>query len=253
MPNSKRRISVHFSIDKIAPNLITIAGLCFGISALRYALDAKFEIAAALIVFATMMDGLDGRIARYFNSESEFGAQIDSLADIVSFGVAPSVVVYLWSLHEIPYKGVGWAIVLFYIICSAIRLARFNVQSAQKGDSMRANYFTGMPIPAAAWISLLPLISTFELLPGEKFSYWLVSAHLILVGLLMVSRIPTFSAKRVDIEKEKIPLLSILAMLIVAGVVLEPWKVIPFICSVYLGSIPIAVLRHKRKYGSVFN
>jgi CDP-diacylglycerol--serine O-phosphatidyltransferase len=244
MPGNKR---------KIAPNLITIAGLCFGISALRYALDAKFEIAAALIVLATMMDGLDGRVARYFNSESEFGAQIDSLADIVSFGVAPAVVVYLWSLHEIPYKGVGWAIVLFYIICSAIRLARFNVQATKKSDSAKANYFTGMPIPAAAWMSLLPLISTFELFPEEKFSYWLVSAHLIIVGLLMVSRIPTFSAKKVDIEKEKIPLLSIIAMVFVAGVVLEPWKVIPFICLLYLGSIPIAVWRHKKKYGSIFN
>lgn len=237
------------SLDKMIPNLITIAGLCLGISAVRYALDGKFQIAAALIILAAMMDGIDGRVARYLNSVTEFGAQMDSLADIVSFGVAPSVVIYLWSLHEIPYKGVGWAIVLFYIICSAIRLARFNVQAMNGGtEKIADNYFTGMPIPAAACVSLLPLISTFELLLNFKYSYWYVSLHLVVVGCLMVSRVPTFSAKRVAIDKDKLPLISLLAMLIMGGVVLEPWKIVPFVGMVYLASIPLSVMRFQRKY-----
>ncbi len=237
-------------LDKMIPNLITIAGLCFGISAVRYALDEKFQIAAALIILAAMMDGLDGRVARYLNSVTEFGAQIDSLADIVSFGVAPSVVIYLWSLHGIPYKGVGWAIVLFYIICSAIRLARFNVQALQGGvDKPVDNYFTGVPIPAAACLSLLPLISTFELLPAFQYSYWFISVYILLIGCLMVSRIPTFSAKRVAINKDKLPFISIAMMLLMASIVLEPWRVIPFVGLVYLSSIPVSIIRYQRKYG----
>ena len=231
---------------KLFPNFITIIGLCLGISAVRYALDQKMQMAAGLIIIAAFMDGIDGRLARLLNSTSSFGAHLDSLADIVSFGVAPAVVVYLWSLHEIPYKGVGWAAVLFYITCSALRLARFNVQSENKKSPSAQNYFTGVPMPSAAILSMLPMMFTFELI-NFHFSPWIILCNLLIISFLMVSTIPTFSFKKVDIEREYVMLLFVGMALLISSIILEPWLILPFVGAAYLISIPVSVYSYYRK------
>lgn len=217
-------------ISKLAPSFITLFGLCLGITSIRYALDAKWQVAAMLIIVAGLLDGIDGRLARLLNATSGFGAQLDSLADIVSFGVAPAVVMYFWSLQEIPYKGVGWAVVLIYVSCSAIRLARFNTsQSDEKKSSV---YFVGVPMPLAAGFSLLPMILTFELLQGMRFSYWLVAAYMVAIGMLMISRLPVHSLKNVSIRREWVPMLMLTITIVTAGLIMEPWLVLPFIALI---------------------
>lgn len=231
---------------KLFPSFITIIGLCLGISSVRYALDQKMQIAVGLIIIAAFMDGIDGRLARFLNSTSSFGAHLDSLADIVSFGVAPAVVIYLWSLYEITYRGVGWAAVLFYITCSALRLARFNVQSENKKSSLAGNYFTGVPMPCAAMLSMLPMMFTFEIIDFH-FSPWIILCNLLVTSFLMVSTIPTFSFKKVDIEKKYVMLLFVAMAILISGIILEPWLVLPFIVAAYLISIPIGIYIYHRK------
>lgn len=243
---SKAISEVH--IYKLIPSFVTILALCLGISAVRYAMDSKWTIAAGLIVFAGFMDGLDGRIARMLNSTSSFGAQLDSLADLVSFGVAPAIVMYFWKLHEIPYKGVGWGIVLFFIICSAIRLARFNsmLEEPSEKEKMK-NFFVGVPMPSAAALLILPLTLTFDLLSYD-FSYWHIAFYQILVGILMVSRIPTFSLKGVVIKKRYISIVMLLFAILICGIVIEPWVFLPIIGLIYVATIPISTIAYMRKY-----
>ncbi|MFI4984261.1 MAG: CDP-diacylglycerol--serine O-phosphatidyltransferase [Rickettsiales bacterium] len=233
-----RLVSKDIPLYKIAPNLVTIMSLCIGVSAIRYALDAKWEIAAALIIFSVFLDGLDGRLARLLNSTSKFGAQLDSLADMVCFGVAPAVLMFLWSLKYIPYKGVGWAVVLFYVTCSALRLARFNsVLDDEKQKAKLNHYFTGVAIPAAAGLAILPLIMTFELVPGG-FSSWFIAAYMLLPAVLMISTIPTFSFKKVSVKKVYVPLLLLIVAIFIGGVLLEPWIALPFLGLVFWCTIP---------------
>ncbi len=229
-------------IQRLVPNFITIIGLCLGISSIRYALDDKWVIAVSLILIAGFLDGIDGRLARMLNVTSKFGAQLDSLADIVSFGVAPAILIYLWSLHEIPIKGVGWSFVLFYVTCSALRLARFNAaleDPKEKNKSM--SYFTGLPMPSAAGISLIPLILTFDLCTPDSFNYFFVAPYITFVGFLMVSRIPLFSFKNISIKSEIVPLVLVMTAILIAGILVEPWILLPLFGIAYLATIPLSV------------
>lgn len=238
-------------IYKLFPNCITIVALCIGISSVRYAMDAKMQIAAALIIIAGFMDGVDGRLARLLNSSTRFGAQLDSLADMVSFGVAPALVIYLWSLHEIPYRGVGWMVVLFYVICSVLRLARFNVQSEDKEAAYRAQYFfTGIPIPCGAGLLLLPMISTFEWLVDFRFSPYFIAVYAVIIGGLMISRIPTLSFKKVNINKNYLSLFFVLMAALIACMILEPWIVLPILELIYIMLIPYSMYLYRKKFTS---
>ena len=206
-------------------------------------------MAAALIVIAAFMDSLDGRIARLLNVTSEFGAQLDSLADLVSFGVAPAITIYLWNLHTIEFQGVGWAIVLFYVVCSALRLARFNVQSDDDHEAHKMKtFFTGVPIPAAGILVLTPMITSFELLNSYKFSHLQISLVLIIVGFLMISRLPTFSAKQLNIKTHYVRILIVSIVLVFAGIMLEPWIVLPFLAAIYFLSIPCSLMYYYLVY-----
>ncbi|RZI46346.1 CDP-diacylglycerol--serine O-phosphatidyltransferase [Rickettsiales endosymbiont of Peranema trichophorum] len=241
--------SLPVPLYRLIPNMITILGLCLGISAIRYALDLKVQTAVGLIIIAAFMDGLDGRIARFFNSTTNFGAHLDSLADIVSFGVSPAIVMYIWSLREIPYRGIGWSIVLFYVTCAALRLARFNVQSIDKTVTTKITaygYFTGVPITAAAAISLIPVMLTFQM-TNEIFAPWFNGIYLSAIGMLMISRVPTFSLKNVNIKRENITVFLVLAGVIIAGVLLEPWILLPILGILYILLIPLSVLRYRQK------
>ena len=223
----------------LIPSIVTMFALCLGTSALRYALEARFDIAAALIIIASVMDGLDGRIARMLHSTSPFGAQLDSLADLVNFGVAPGMVLYLWSLHQITHKGLGWAIVLFYIICSAFRLARFNVQSATDAEKMSDHFFIGIPMPAAAILVLLPLIQTFNFPECRLPNLWLAS-YVVFISIMMISQLPTFSVKKVSIRREYVVPLLVFACITIAGILIEPWFILTIMGVCYLLSLPVS-------------
>lgn len=254
---------------RLFPSIITVLALCLGITAVRYGLDNKFEIAAALIIIAGIMDGMDGRIARLLKSTSEFGAHLDSLADIVSFGVAPGLVTYLWILRDIQGRGIGWLVVLIYISCAALRLARFNVQSIgikPKGhnenkilylknnqidqvtqeDQNQGKYSLGIPMPAAAALCLTPMIASFELLSDISFNPYLVAFYMILIGILMISTVPTFLIKHIGINHKHIRLILLLSASISAGLLLEPWLLIPPLSLLYLISIPILFFKRKK-------
>lgn len=236
--------SIH--LYKLVPNMFTILALCLGITSVRYGMDGKFITAASLILIAGFFDGIDGRMARLLNCSSNFGAQLDSLADIVSFGVSPSLLMYFWSLSSVPYKGVGWTVVLVYIACSALRLARFNVQQENPLSNIVNKYFfTGIPIPAAAALSLMPMIITFEITDWVMPS-WAVSVYILSIGFMMVSNVPTFSMKKISINRSYVPWLLILAGMIIAFVILDPWTALPMISLLYCISIPCSIIHYKK-------
>ena len=243
---------INIPLSKLIPSMITILALCLGITSIRYSLDEKFNIAVALIIIAAFLDGIDGRVARLLNSTSEFGAQLDSLADLCSFGVAPAIAVYLWSLKEIPYKGVGWGIVLVYIACSALRLARFNVQSFDydnKNKELTSNFFVGVPMPVGAGLLLIPLMCSFEICKNNLLinSYWFIALYMIFIGLLMISKIPIYSGKKISIPKEKVNLLLILSGIVFTGIIFEPWLLLPIIGLLYIIFIPVGSIYCYRK------
>lgn len=231
---------------RFIPSLITIAGLCFGLSAVRWAMLGKWELSAACILAAALIDGLDGRAARLLHATSDFGAQLDSLSDFVCFGVAPVVILYMWELEGI--KRFGWAVVLFYAVCCALRLARFNTALAdeKKRKPWEKRFFTGVPSPAGGLLVLLPLFIAIESDMTIILSPWIVAVHVVLVGTLMVSRVPTFAAKHVRIPQQYIlPVMLACAFTIVA-MIIEPWKALIGLGIIYLVSLPLSFIHYKK-------
>lgn len=233
-------------VRTLIPNALTVLALCAGLTAIRFALEQRFEAAVAAILIASVFDGLDGRIARLLQGSSRFGAELDSLTDFVNFGVAPVLVLYIWSLNEI--GGVGWIAVLIYAVCCALRLARFNVALEDPDKpAWMGNYFVGVPAPAGAMLVMLPLFLSFSMVDGLNTLPILIAAHCCFVAFLMVSRIPTFSGKRMSLRIERDMFLPILLLVgLSAAVILNyPWIAFTGLCFVYLASIPIAVMRHR--------
>ena len=189
-------------VRTIVPNSLTVLALCAGLTAIRFAIEGRFEAAVAAIIIASVFDALDGRIARMLRGSTRFGAELDSLTDFVNFGVAPVVILYLWSLGEI--GGLGWIAVLGFSVCCALRLARFNVALEDPDKpAWSANYFVGVPAPAGALLVMLPLYLDFIGISFLKTLPLLVAIHCFFVAFLMVSRIPTFSGKRMGKATKK--------------------------------------------------
>ena len=231
-------------LSRLFPNMITLASLCCGLSAIRYALDARWELSVGFILVSALLDGMDGRIARMLGASSNFGAQLDSLADFVCFGVAPAMVMYLWQLHDV--RGIGWAVMLFYACCCALRLARFNTGLSEEPQAAwKKQFFTGVPSPAGGIMCLLPLIFFLQMehqaAPPVVYSLF----HVLLIGVLMASRIPTFAAKNLRIKHELVLPVMLGAALMVVVFIIEPWLFILLISAAYIGSIGLS-LRHYR-------
>ena len=246
LPRHPRKVRLSaMPLLHLVPNMLTIMGLGAGMTSIRYALDGRYELAVALIGAAVVLDGLDGNSARMFNLTSKLGAQLDSLADFLSFGVAPAMLVYLWVLHDV--RGVGWALAMLFAICCAFRLARFNTELEQP-DRPRWTYhfFTGIPAPAAAGLALTPVMLSFVV--GEHFTRWwvLAAVYMVLVAAMMVSRVPTYSVKRIRIAPEMVLPVLVVASIVIAGLVVETWLTLCVISLIYLGSIPFAVLSAHR-------
>ncbi|HUD52777.1 CDP-diacylglycerol--serine O-phosphatidyltransferase [Parvibaculum sp.] len=233
-------------IRTIIPNALTVLALCAGLTAIRFALEGRFEAAVAAIIVASVFDGLDGRVARLLQGSTRFGAELDSLTDFVNFGVAPVIVLYLWSLGDI--GGIGWIAVLGYAVCCALRLARFNVALEDPDKpAWTANYFVGVPAPAGAMLVMLPLYLSFVGMDGLKGLPLLIAAHCFLVAFLMVSRIPTFSGKRMGLRIKRDMVLPILLLVgFSAAVILNyPWIAFTALSVGYLCMIPVGVLRYR--------
>lgn len=230
---------------RLIPNLITLAGLCCGLSAIRFATMERWEMAVSFIIAAALIDGLDGRAARMLRATSLFGAQLDSLSDFLCFGVAPALVMYMWQLDEI--RGLGWAVTLLYAICCALRLARFNTAVAEnKQQVWQKRFFTGVPSPAGGIICMLPLIIYLQLGHAYILPPALVALHVFFIGLLMVSRLPTFAAKHFRIKPEWILPVTIFCALLLVMLIIEPWLSISLLSVAYLAFIPFGVRWYRK-------
>jgi CDP-diacylglycerol---serine O-phosphatidyltransferase len=230
-----------FPFGRFLPNGLTLLGLCCGTTAIPFALAGQWKAAVTAILFAALFDALDGRVARLFHVDSAFGAQLDSLADLVSFGIAPGILVYLWSLREA--QGAGWVVALIYSACCAIRLARFNVEAAERDPLEPPNpYFTGLPTPAAACLILLPMLLNFQF-RGAAFASPLLNAFVIAtMSLLMVSRVPTLSVKHIHIPRNMRTAIVGFVGLLIYSAVLWPWATMTVALFVYLATIPMSAL-----------
>ena len=183
----------------LLPNALTIFGVCLGLSSIKFALDANYIMSVIAIGFAAILDTLDGRVARLVRGTSKVGKELDSLTDVISFGVAPSFVMYFWSINEI--GKIGWMLVLIYTVCCALRLARFNLTTIEETEMWKINFFQGVPSPAAAGLILLPLILNLSDLIKFENTAIISSTIILITSILMVSNIPTYSLKRILIPR----------------------------------------------------
>jgi len=239
---SQQKPDRELPLMSLLPNLITVGAICAGLTAIRYAFQDNFVGAVYLILLACILDGLDGRIARYMNSESQLGAELDSLADFANFGMAPALVIYAWALQDL--KRAGWIAVLFFAVCCVMRLARFNVDSKSEleGD---ATFFTGVPAPAGAMLVLFPMFLSF-LWPNEVRSYaGLIAIYMGAIGLLLVSRIPTYSFKTTTVRRRRITYILVGFAVLVAMLLTYPWSSLVALDLAYFGIIIWSYFKHR--------
>jgi len=241
--NARRRLS-GFSVNRLVPNALTVLALCAGMTAIRFAISDNFPAAVYAIMIAAMLDGLDGRIARLLRATSHFGAELDSLSDFISFGVAPAAVLYLWTMQQL--HGAGWAIVLFFAVCCALRLARFNTQLGVEQPAYASQYFTGVPAPAGAMLAIMPMFAAFEWGDWIVRSPYLVGVWVAGVALLMVSTVPTVSVKKFRIPQHLVMPTLLGIGILAAFLTTAPWPTLTLLGLVYLGSIPWTVRSAQR-------
>lgn len=227
------------SVLQLLPNLLTVAAICAGISAIRFGYEGNFELAVRLILAACILDGLDGRVARMMNSSSPIGAELDSLADFVNFGVAPVLILHSWAFPE--FRNEGWIAVLCYSICCVLRLARFNVSNRTEADMPASTFFVGVPSPAGAVLVLLPMIVTFAAFGISSVPPVFVGIYMCLIGLLMISRLPTYSFKNLFIGRGSARFFLLGAGLLAAALLTYLWETLTLISIAYAVSIIWAV------------
>jgi CDP-diacylglycerol--serine O-phosphatidyltransferase len=240
----RRRMFSHARVPvrMMVPSFFTLFGLCAGLTSIRMSIEGRWDFALAAIVFAALLDGVDGRIARLLKASSRFGAELDSLADFVNFGVAPAVLLFTWGLADV--KSIGWICVLIFALASALRLARFNVALDDDKPKWQSNYFSGMPTPAAAIIVLLPvyLAHTGFDIRNHPALLNVLLIYTVGIGLLMVSNIPTYSGKLLGerIGREWVLPLFVVAMALVAHLLTYPYETLLMASVLYLVCIPVS-------------
>lgn len=233
------------SIVKLLPNAVTLTSLCIALTAILHAFHGKYYEAAAFLLFAGFMDGLDGRLARYLNSSSDFGAQLDSLVDFANFSIVPGIVIYFWVLHYGFDSKYAWSVVLFYVVCGAIRLARFNVGLSDTEQSKLKDYFfKGIPAPAGAALLMFPIVLNREFGQGIYDNPELIIIYSTIVGFLMASTVPTISLKKIPIRNEYFYLTLVFLGLLIIGLLIKPWFTLVIIGLIYLTSIPITIIAY---------
>ena len=232
------------SLNHMIPNMLTLLALSAGLTAIRFALDGKWEHAAMAIVVAGILDALDGRIARLLKGASKFGAELDSLSDFVCFGVSPALILYLWTMRDA--GRLGWVVVMLFAICCGLRLARFNVMMEDPdAPPWKSRFFTGIPAPAGGGLALLPIALSFQLGDGFFRQSWVAGVVLLVVGGMMVSAIPTYSFKNLKISRGWILPTMLIAGAVIILLINAPWITLSVIGFAYIASFPISIHDHK--------
>ena len=238
--NKKFKIVASKKTRYLLPNILTLAGVCLGISSIKFSIDGNFNLAVTLILFAAILDALDGRIARLIKGTSEFGKELDSLTDFVSFGIAPVFILYFWELQN--YGKLGWAISLIYSVCCVLRLARFNLTKIEETESWKNNFFEGIPSPAGGLLILMPLI--YELtdlnlgLEIKKITPFLT----VVIAILLVSKIPTLSLKKISISPKTTVFLLLGIGIVFIALLFYTLETLLIFGIGYLISIPISLM-----------
>ncbi|HEY1540902.1 MAG TPA: CDP-diacylglycerol--serine O-phosphatidyltransferase [Xanthobacteraceae bacterium] len=233
-------------VRTLVPNLITLLALCAGLTAIRFSVEGKLDIALAAIVLAALLDGVDGRVARLLMGTSRFGAELDSLADFVNFGVAPGLILYFWGLHEL--KSAGWIAAMVFAICAGLRLARFNVMIDDPNrPAWAGNFFVGMPAPAGAITVLLPIYLEFLGLPKLAVMAPVTLIYTLGIAFLMVSKLPVFSGKKLGarVPPDMVLPVFVVVVLFFALLVSYPWAVLTIGTVGYLASLPFGWLSYR--------
>ena len=250
-PNKKFKLVTSKKTRHLLPNILTLGGVCLGISSIKFSIDENFNLAVILIMLAAILDALDGRVARLIKGTSEFGKELDSLTDFVSFGIAPVLILYFWELNN--YGKLGWAIALIYSVCCVLRLARFNLTKNESSQEWKNNFFEGIPSPAGGLLILTPLInelSEFNIYFSLKnFTPYLT----VLIALLLVSKIPTLSLKKISISSKTTVFLLLTAGIIFISLLFYTFETLIIFSIIYLISIPLSILIYKKqqkKYSS---
>jgi CDP-diacylglycerol--serine O-phosphatidyltransferase len=228
----------------ILPNLLTIIGVCLGISSIKFALDGNYSLAVIFIVFASILDALDGRIARLIKGTTEFGKELDSLTDFVSFGIAPAFILYFWELKN--YGKIGWAITLIFSVCCVLRLARFNLTKISEDAEWKLNYFEGVPSPAGAGLALLPLVYELSELQFNIDIKSTTPFFVVIVALLLISKIPTFSLKKIKVSSQLSIFLLFGIVVIFISLIFFTFGSLLIIGGIYLLSIPLSFYFYKQ-------
>ena len=229
----------------LLPNILTLGGVCLGISSIKFSIDGNYSLAVIFVLLAAILDALDGRVARLIKGTSEFGKELDSLTDFVSFGIAPVFILYFWELNN--YGKLGWAITLIYSVCCVLRLARFNLTKIDNKEIWKSNYFEGIPSPAGGILILMPLI--FEL-TDLKFNFDiknLTPYFTILIAILLVSKIPTLSLKKISISPKATAFILLGIGIIFISLLDYTFETLLVFGLVYLISIPISFFMYKNK------
>lgn len=237
-PSGKRIRGLSF--NRLIPNILTMLALCAGLTAMRYGLEERWEAAVISLVVAAILDALDGRLARLLEGTSKFGAELDSLSDFICFGVAPALLLFLWTMNSVgPF---GWVLVLLFSVCCALRLARFNTNLEEpKLPAWAKNYFIGVPAPAGAGLVLLPMVASFQH-GGEVWrSPVFVSVFIVVVACLLVSKIPTYSFKNVRVQHRFVLATMLLVGFMAAMIVSAPWQTLTAMLFVYIATIPFSM------------
>jgi len=229
----------------LLPNALTILGVCLGLSSIKFALDTNYAMAVVAIGFAAILDTLDGRVARLIRGASKVGKELDSLTDVISFGVAPGFIMYFWTLNTI--GKFGWMFVLIYAVCCALRLARFNLTVIEENETWKVNFFEGVPSPAAAGLVLSPLILNLSgLIQIENYAV-LSSVTILTTSVLMVSKIPTYSLKRILIPRHLAIFLLLGIGIYVSLLIFYTFETLFFSATIYIILIPISYFHYKYK------
>ena len=228
----------------LLPNALTLIGVCLGISSIKFALDGNYGMSVIFLLFAALLDGLDGRIARLIDGTSEFGKELDSLTDFVSFGIAPAFILFFWELKN--YGKIGWAITLLFSVCCVLRLARFNLTKIQKEEEWKVNFFEGVPSPAGGILVLLPLIYD---LSNFNFGFELknLTPYLsVIVSILLISKIPTFSFKKISIPRKLTIFLFLGIGIVSISLIFYTFETLVIMILIYLLLIPVGLLFYRK-------
>ena len=241
-PNKNIKLVSKKNSRVILPNILTLVGVCIGLTSIKFAFDGKFELSIIAVIVAGIIDGLDGRIARLIKGTSKVGKELDSLTDVISFGVAPAFIMYFWSLSEI--GRLGWLISIIYVICVALRLARFNVNSEGEA-SWKDNFFEGIPSPAGGILVLMPLVYSFSEIQFFNPNYKIIVPILFIsISILLISKIPTYSLKKIVVPRSTTIFLLLVVVLYFGLLLIYTFNTLIVSGALYLLMIPVSAVHY---------